>query len=626
MMAIYRRCSQIFKMLTAVLLMAASVSMAAPCRVDMGYFVDPTAKLSAAEAFGYDYQPFTGVLNHGYTEAAVWIRVDVTACSPSSVSGDDDWVVRIRPTYFDQVALFMPALSIDSPVAYTGDTTTLATASYRSINLGFEIPMVDIKAPFFLRASTQSSNTLKVEVLTKTQAETADLQQAYLNGFILTLLTLFMIWALLQLVLDRDTFSLVFAWQQTVVVLHALFILGYGRFFLSDVLGARLVDFTTSILVLLYIGSRLLFEFYLFLQIYPPKKYVRCFYPLAFAWLGGVLTFLFYSERLGLMLNLTIGMLGIVVCLVLSSLTPERMKGASDIILPKKVLVGYFALMCLLSVSFVLPMQGITGGMDWIVDLPATLGVVSSSLVVLTLLVRRHYIEKNAKALAENLLRVEERANFEREKRAEQAHMLAVLIHEVKNPLAVAKLNLGLARDSERSHARLGRSIDNIDAIVEQCGLSLQFEQELIKPSLRRCDVTRFMNEFMDDLPYRQRLHVDLASSVAIETDPRLLKIVVTNLLDNANKYALAETTIHVRLEQQAAGGMALCVGNQVDPTLEIDPEKIFSKFYRAPSTGSQSGSGLGLYICSNISKALGLRLSVNVSEGYVEFTLCSLI
>ena len=313
------------------------------------------------------------------------------------------------------------------------------------------------------------------------------------------------------------------------------------------------------------------------------------------------------------------------MCLVVASLTSQRPKGAGDIVLPKKILVGYFMLMCLLSASFAFPMLGITPGMDWIIDLPSMLGVVSSSLVMLTLLVRRHYIEENAKALATNLLLVEERASFEREKRDEQAHMLAVLIHEVKNPLAVAKLNLGLARDSERSHARLGRAIDNIDAIVEQCGLSLQFEQELIKPAVRRCDVAELIADFLDDLPYRQRLEAVLSPTVEIETDPRLLKIVVANLLDNANKYAVMDTPIHVFLVSTVGSGMSLCVRNRIEPGQPVDPDKIFSKFYRAPSTGSQSGSGLGLYICSNIARALGLRLSVHVVEEYVEFALCSL-
>ena len=238
---------------------------------------------------------------------------------------------------------------------------------------------------------------------------------------------------------------------------------------------------------------------------------------------------------------------------------------------------------------------------------------------------RRRYIDANAKRLATNLLLAEERAAFEQEKRDEQSHMLAVLIHEVKNPLAVAKLNLGLARDSERSHARLGRAIDNIDGIVEQCGLSLQFEQELIKPAVRRCDVTKLIVDFIDDLPYRQRLDVTLTPAVEVETDPRLLKIVVTNLLDNANKYAVINTPIHVRLDGGVEGEMLLRVANQIEQGVQVDPEKIFSKFYRAPSTGSQSGSGLGLYICSNIAKAMGLRLSVNVVDEYVEFTLCSL-
>ena len=157
-----------------LLVMVANVAMANSCQISTGYFVDPTGELSSQAAFAHAYKPFQGVLNHGYTDATVWIRVDMTDCAGLEKAADDSWVVRIRPTYFDQVVLFMPNLHGAAPVAYTGDTTIMAGATYPSINLGFEISMAEVSNSFFLRARTQSSNTLKLEVLTKAQAAQAD--------------------------------------------------------------------------------------------------------------------------------------------------------------------------------------------------------------------------------------------------------------------------------------------------------------------------------------------------------------------------------------------------------------------------------------------------------------------
>lgn len=607
------------------LVTASSFLIAGECRVNTEYFVDTTGQLPPSEAFNRQFQSFQGVLSNGYTNSTIWIKVDAAECNKFQSIGSGDWVVRIRPTYLDLISLYLPSKNGNQPVAYTGDKKALSTGSYHSINLGFQIPAAEVAEPFFLQVRTESSNTLKLEVVTKAEAEAMDLKQAYLNGLMLTLLTLFMLWAFLQLLLDRDQFSFVFAWQQAIVLLHGLFILGYGRYYFSNLLGGDFVDITTSTLVLLYIGSRLLIEFFLFRLVMPPKIYVRCFYAIGLIWLLGVLIFIFYSERIGLMLNVSIGLVGIFACLILTILCPELPRKDGDIVLPKMLMVGYFTLMSLLSSAFALPMLGITASVKWIVDFPTALGIVSSSLIVLTVIIRRRYIEENSKKLATKLLLSQERANFEQEKREEQANMLAVLMHEVKNPLAVAKLNLGLARGSERSHARLGRAIDNIDAIVDQCGLSLQFEEELIMPLIKPCNVMRLIGGVIDDSPHRQRFQVDVASSVEIETDQHLLKIIVINLLDNANKYALPESLIAVHLSWTSGGGMKLTIGNQIGMQQSVDPEKIFRKFYREKSTGSQSGSGLGLYICSNIAKALNLRLSVVVSRGYIEFILCSL-
>ncbi len=608
------------------LMLVTSFALSATCSTSTGYLVDPTGSMTPREAFQQSYKSFEGVLGNGYTDATVWVRLQVNAC-PGAVD-DDSLIVRIRPTYIDEIALFEPARGgkyLDQPAGLTGDTTTLATASYKSINMGFKVPVSAETSVMFLRVRTHSSNTLKVEVMTAAEAQEAALDQAYLNACMLTLLALFLCWALAQLVLWRDAFSVVFAWQQWVVLLHGVFILGYARYFLSDTYGAHFVDLGTSVLVLSYIGSRMLLEFYLLLQIKPARAHLRWFYPVALGWLCGVMAFFFYSQRVGLLLNLLAGSVGITLCLVVSILTPSRKPSSGEVTLPKYVLTAYFFLIWLICVLFALPMFGIASTANWIIDLPTIIGVVSSSLVMGTLLVRRHYIEANAKALAISLQLVEERARFEQEKRAEQAHMLAVLIHEVKNPLAVAKLNLGLARESDRSHARLGRAIDNINEIVEQCGLSLQFEQALIKPSMRSCDVSRIMAEFLYELPYRQRIEINFAPSLQVRTDPRLLTIVVTNLLDNAHKYAVQDTAIQFGLSFSDRQPFILTVGNAILPGQEVDPEKMFSKFYRAPSTGSQSGSGLGLYICSNIASALEMSLSVDISENYIEFKLCSL-
>ncbi len=122
------------------------------------------------------------------------------------------------------------------------------------------------------------------------------------------------------------------------------------------------------------------------------------------------------------------------------------------------------------------------------------------------------------------------------------------------------------------------------------------------------------------------RLHVP--PDLWVLCDPLRLRQVMSNLLDNAAKYAPAKS--HIELEASATRLSHLQLPeDQVDPEqndmdvarvrvidegegiLEEDQQKIFEKFVRAPRslTTPVRGSGLGLYICRRYIEAMGGKL-----------------
>ena len=196
--------------------------------------------------------------------------------------------------------------------------------------------------------------------------------------------------------------------------------------------------------------------------------------------------------------------------------------------------------------------------------------------------------------------------------------LLTSISHDLKTPLAAilgaagtlrqlsgalddaAKADL-LATIIDESE-RLNRFIANLlditrlesGAIVPQT--TLQDLGELVGSALARAA----------KILTHHRVDVELAADVPLlELDPVLFEQVLFNLLDNASKYAPADTTIRIRSWRQA---QSVCL-QVLDEGVGIPPddvERIFDKFYRAQK-GDQvrAGTGLGLAISRGFVEAL---------------------
>ncbi len=79
---------------------------------------------------------------------------------------------------------------------------------------------------------------------------------------------------------------------------------------------------------------------------------------------------------------------------------------------------------------------------------------------------------------------------------------------------------------------------------------------------------------------------------VPVDGDAALLRLMLTNLLDNAVKYTADDTTIHVRVTR-GEGGVELAVTDEGDGIAPEDLERIFRRFERADE--ESEGLGLGL-------------------------------
>jgi signal transduction histidine kinase len=101
-------------------------------------------------------------------------------------------------------------------------------------------------------------------------------------------------------------------------------------------------------------------------------------------------------------------------------------------------------------------------------------------------------------------------------------------------------------------------------------------------------------------------VRVDAEGDQSLQGDPQLLRQMVTNLLDNAIRYARTGGVVTVRLRRNGAGLM-LAVQDDGPGVAAGDRERIFQRFVRLDTRSE--GAGLGLPIARWVAEKHGGRL-----------------
>ena len=197
--------------------------------------------------------------------------------------------------------------------------------------------------------------------------------------------------------------------------------------------------------------------------------------------------------------------------------------------------------------------------------------------------------------------------------RADMLEYYTLWAHQIKTPIAAMRLRLQ-SEDSDSSR-RLLADLGRIEQYVEMvlCYLRLDsdstdyvFREQELDPILRQA-VRRLSGQFI-----RRRMHLQYEPlGVRVLTDEKWLLFVVEQVLTNALKYTPAGGTITIELEEPKT----LCIR---DTGIGIAPEdlpRIFEKGYTGVNgRADKKASGLGLYLCRRICRALGHTIRANSS------------
>lgn len=178
-------------------------------------------------------------------------------------------------------------------------------------------------------------------------------------------------------------------------------------------------------------------------------------------------------------------------------------------------------------------------------------------------------------------------------------------------PSALAPVRTSLERIDQHAHRLNNLVEDLLDLSILSSG----------KTTLRAtdCDLETVCREVITEQQSLSGRVIELklpASPVVVQGDCERLGQIVTNLVTNAIKYSLENSSVQVKVSQSGDKAM-IQVHNEGTPIPQEQQANLFEPFYRTPDAqiSSKKGWGLGLAISKEIVERHNGRIGVESSE-----------
>jgi signal transduction histidine kinase len=203
----------------------------------------------------------------------------------------------------------------------------------------------------------------------------------------------------------------------------------------------------------------------------------------------------------------------------------------------------------------------------------------------------------------------------------QQQNFVMAITHELKTPIAVARLNLETLQKhnlpEERKEKLMATTLQEtmrLDTLINNILIATQLDADAYKTVKEQLDFSALAEEvvygFCNRYPDKE-VHTAIEAGAQLKGDPILLNLLVSNLLENAYKYADKSTAIQCILKR--SNGIKLCVVDEGTGIPDEEKERVFERFYRIGSeqVRTTKGTGLGLYICKKIVQSHGGTITV---------------
>jgi len=276
--------------------------------------------------------------------------------------------------------------------------------------------------------------------------------------------------------------------------------------------------------------------------------------------------------------------------------------------------------------ALTVPMQGAEGPVGVLVVVaggPDSLAFGEAERRVLATFANQAALAVEQRQLEQERARARELEETDRLRTA----LLDSVSHDLRTPLASIKGSVTSLLDAEVSWpaaeraeflATIDAETDRLTHLVANLLDMSRLEAGDYRPDIVEVELAEIALPVVETARGRcdQRISVELAPDLPpLLADPVRLDQVLTNLLDNARRYAPGSP---VEVTATADGGMAeIRVADHGPGIPAAERERVFQQFYRLKGGGRRpEGTGMGLAICRGIAEALGGTLTAGTTPG----------
>lgn len=222
----------------------------------------------------------------------------------------------------------------------------------------------------------------------------------------------------------------------------------------------------------------------------------------------------------------------------------------------------------------------------------------------------------------------------ERMQEAKRKEFIATISHELKTPITIISgqlegmiYNIGKYKDRDTYLQKSYDSTQELKTLVEEMIQVSKFEILEKKSETKEFDLNSLINKLIKRQMYlieekELKLDVKYQNEIFINADEERIAKAINNLINNAIKYSPENADLLIRLYKKENAILEIeNTGITID---EKHKDKLFKPFYRVEKSRNRKtgGSGLGLYIVSQILREHGFKYNIKNGKNSVIFII----
>ena len=209
---------------------------------------------------------------------------------------------------------------------------------------------------------------------------------------------------------------------------------------------------------------------------------------------------------------------------------------------------------------------------------------------------------------------------------------IANISHDLRTPMTVILGHLQLLR-KETLTDRQAQRVETIFHKAERMNELIQtfydlsvLEAEQIIPQREDFNLSNLLiNLITENAPALEEKnlspHIDLPThSVYLNSDYGMVERILQNLLTNAIRYSSGD--IKMSLKRAGENRAIFIIENPIDSKTEINPDRLFERFYTGDTSRHNGGTGVGLAVVKLLTDKLGGNVSAKIKSHILTVTL----